>query len=179
MTFIAALFLAFPAFIGNMAPVLVDKWQLARSLAIPIDGGRRLRDRPIFGAHKTWRGILAAIIGGGIIGAIAFAIVLSFGDGVPRYDAILIGFSYGAYAGFLAIMGDLLKSLIKRQLGIASGKPFIPWDQLDYMILFLIGTYPLFSWEPQIALALLLVAFLGNLATNYVAFRYRIKSTPW
>jgi hypothetical protein len=47
------------------APVL--RWDLAPRLNRPIDGGRTLRGRRLFGDNKTWRGAL--VMGGGVFAA--------------------------------------------------------------------------------------------------------------
>jgi CDP-2,3-bis-(O-geranylgeranyl)-sn-glycerol synthase len=49
-----------------MSPVLVRR--RFSVLAIPIDGGRTLGGKRIFGDHKTWRGLLAGIV----VGALAY-----------------------------------------------------------------------------------------------------------
>ena len=47
------------------APVL--RFNLLPKLAQPIDGGRTVRGRRVFGANKTWRG--AAVMFAGALGA--------------------------------------------------------------------------------------------------------------
>ena len=51
-----------PGGIANMAPVLGKK--LFPSLAMPIDGGKLWKGKPLFGKNKTWRGLLLGIIVG-------------------------------------------------------------------------------------------------------------------
>jgi CDP-2,3-bis-(O-geranylgeranyl)-sn-glycerol synthase len=50
-----------PAYLANMAPVLVGK-RLA-FLAVPLDFGASLRGARVFGDHKTWRGLVVGIAG--------------------------------------------------------------------------------------------------------------------
>ena len=60
---LTALFYFFlPGAIANMAPVLVMKY--FNFLAVPIDFGKKLFGKPIFGSHKTYRGIIFACIAG-------------------------------------------------------------------------------------------------------------------
>ena len=40
----------------------------------------------------------------------------------------------GAVFGFAALFGDAIESFFKRQIGIQPGKPFIPFDQVDYVL---------------------------------------------
>ena len=66
----------------------------------PVDLGRRLKDgQPLFGPHKTIRGLLGGILAGGMI-------------------AKLMGFplAIGLGCGALSMIGDLASSLIKRRL---------------------------------------------------------------
>src|SRR5690606_7795169 len=71
-------------------------WALGRAcghrFAWPLDGGLRLRDgERLFGAHKTWRGLLAGTAACSIAGAL-----------------LGTGFLVGAAAGVLALTGDAL-----------------------------------------------------------------------
>jgi len=103
--------------------------RMSRTLAIPIDGGRMFRGRPIFGENKTVRGFVVMIPSA----ALAFAVVgllVSLPQGVPpstlwqltpaEYAAL------GAWAGFGFMAGELPNSFIKRQLGILPGQAPAP-----------------------------------------------------
>lgn len=59
--FFVILYLAFPAFAANMAPVIAAKLKILQNIANPIDSGRRLRGKEIFGSHKTWRGFVVGV----------------------------------------------------------------------------------------------------------------------
>lgn len=103
---------------ANATPVLLamllgDRW------AQPLDGGRTLRDgRPLFGSHKTWRGLIGGILASGAAGA-----------------ALSAGFATGALFGLLALTGDLASSFLKRRLGRASGRETPLLDQLPEAVL--------------------------------------------
>ncbi|MBR9703121.1 CDP-archaeol synthase, partial [Candidatus Woesearchaeota archaeon] len=49
---------------------------------------------------------------------------------------------FGFLAGFGALLGDLVESFIKRQLGFKSGELFFPWDKIDFVI----GAFALTWW---------------------------------
>lgn len=110
----------------NLAPpllvVLFDyRW------TAPIDGGYLLPDgRPLFGKHKTIRGVLAGIICGGSIG-----LALSF----PLW--------LGLAAGSLSMAGDLVTSFVKRRMAFTSGSVVPGLDQIPEGLLpfILIGPY--------------------------------------
>ena len=79
-----------------------------------VDGAKLWFDgRPIFGNHKTIRGIAASVIGGTLA-------------------HILLGVSWwvAGIAVLLAMAGDLASSFIKRRSAIASGKEVVILDQV-------------------------------------------------
>lgn len=88
----------------NLAPPLMtyfleDRWNT------PLDRGMTLGDgNPLFGPHKTIRGILSAVAAGTLA-------------------AFLLGLSpwIGFWTGVLAMAGDLISSFIKRRFTLKSG----------------------------------------------------------
>src|SRR5215510_5978709 len=111
-----------------LAGALHSLWlknRLSQALAIPLDGGRMLRGRPILGENKTLRGFVVMIPAA----ALAFAVVsalLSFPQGVPPatlWQLTPAGYAaLGAWAGFGFMAGELPNSFVKRQLGILTGQ---------------------------------------------------------
>jgi CDP-2,3-bis-(O-geranylgeranyl)-sn-glycerol synthase len=87
----------------------------------------------------------------------------------------LLGLGFGVGA----MLGDSLKSLLKRRLRIAPGAPWIPFDQVDFVLgaLALVGPAAGLSWLEVIVI--LAVTFFGELAANRIAFRLGVKDTPW
>ncbi len=80
----------------------------------PIDFGFSLKNgRQLLGAHKTIRGFIGAIVVGGILG---------FFMEFPVSISLL--------AASLSMLGDLLSSLIKRQLGLEPGVRIVILDQV-------------------------------------------------
>ena len=87
---------------------------LGHRLNAPIDGGMTLTDgRRLLGDHKTWRGLLSAML------ACALA-------------ATLLGYSVTLGIAFaaLALTGDAASSLIKRRLRLEPGAEFPGLDQI-------------------------------------------------
>ena len=85
-----------------------DRWNR------PLDGGRVWQDQqPIFGPHKTIRGIFASLLGG----------ILA---------APLLGVAWwvAGLAALLAMSGDLLSSFIKRRRALKSGTEIVILDQI-------------------------------------------------
>lgn len=170
-----ALYLMLPAFFANMAPVLARNH--LKALARPIDGRLKLRGKPLFGNHKTWRGLLT-----GTVVAILVAFIQYIIDGfLPGLSLISLERWYlvGFLLGFGALIGDMVESMFKRQLDIKEGHPFIPFDQIDFIIgslLFLSIVYVPSAWIICIILA---GSFILHATTNHIGFYLGIRKSKW
>lgn len=168
----AVLYFFVPAYVANMSPVLVQKWFTA--LATPIDGGRTLRGRRVLGDHKTWRGLLAGVVVAPVIlelqvfvheaGFLHGLALIDYASFSPWLRSLWLGVLMGLGTG----VGDAVKSFFKRQIGIAPGKSWIGFDQLD----FLVGAYAFVSvvHVPPLlpTLACLPIVFMGSIATTAI-----------
>lgn len=132
-----------PAALGNHVASCGNRlWlpQIFRSglgrLAVPVDLGIKWRGKEILGKNKTWRGLLVGAITG-ILAAGAQTILFFNTDFFKRntlVDYREVNFIlFGFFMGSGALFGDLVKSFIKRRLDKPSGKPWFPWDQLDWI----------------------------------------------
>lgn len=114
----------------------IFKRALAR-MAVPIDGGKRWRGREILGKNKTWRGLVVGSITGLLVAgvqALAYLNVDFFRQNT-FIDYGHVNFAvFGLLMGTGALVGDMVKSLIKRSLDKPSGRPWFPWDQLDWIM---------------------------------------------
>ena len=61
LTLVASLF--GPLFVGLIFHGLCIKFGWLRSLAVPIDRGALFRGRALFGANKTYRGVIVVALG--------------------------------------------------------------------------------------------------------------------
>ena len=99
--------------------------RFSRALAIPLDGGRMFRGRPILGENKTLRGFVVMIPAAALAFA-AIAILISVPQGMPPATLWQLtpgGYAaLGAWAGFGFMAGELPNSFVKRQLGILPGQ---------------------------------------------------------
>jgi CDP-2,3-bis-(O-geranylgeranyl)-sn-glycerol synthase len=198
---VEALWLFVPAYFANMAPVFAMK--LFPGWKAPIDGGRLAKDgRRLLGDGKTWRGLIAGILFGATLAVLQAATPL-------RFDARLSDFAYaeaglvgpvlfGGFLGLGAIVGDAVKSYFKRRTGRKGGAPWVPFDQLDFVVgglafvalgslllaslgltsgswfagQFLGGRWPV--------LVILLVATpLLHLLVNIIGYKLKLKEVPW
>ena len=111
-----------------LAGLLQSLWlrsRVSRVLAIPLDGGRTFRGRPILGENKTLRGFVVMIPAAALAFA-AVAIVVSLPRGVPPatlWQSTPAGYAaLGAWAGFGFMAAELPNSFVKRRFGILPGQ---------------------------------------------------------
>lgn len=147
--------------LANGAPVIAAK-ALGSRWAWPIDGGCLWFDgRPLLGASKTWRGLVA--------GAVSCAL-FSYWAG--------LGPVFGVLYGLLGLSGDLLSSFIKRRCGFESSTRALGLDQIPEAalpVVLAVFWLPLSGWA-----ALLLVALFAasNILLSPVLFRLGIRNQP-
>lgn len=166
-----------PAYFANMAPVIVKN--IFKKIAIPVDFGKTLGNKPVFGEHKTFRGIIFGIIFAIIVTYIQY---LLFKDNiflnlaiVDYSDWLLLGF----LLGFGAMAGDLVKSFFKRRIGYKPGKPFIPFDQTDFVIGALAFSYPLALFSIDKILVTVVLSFVLHIIVNHISFYLKIRNEKW
>lgn len=110
--------LLFLLLIANGAPILARE-VLGGRFNYPLDGGRRAADGQFWlGPTKTLRGVIVAVA-------------------VAALSAPLIGIDWriGMVTGFLAMVGDLTGSFLKRRLGIKPSTRAIGLDQIPESLL--------------------------------------------
>jgi len=155
-----------PLYIANAAPVLFQG-------KIPVDLGASIRGKRVLGDGKTFSGALAGIAAGslaGLIIALAFPQILTQ---FPLYFPLAVTLSFGA------IIGDMVKSFFKRRLGIASGAKWFLADQLDFVVGGLLFSFLIRFPEAEVVLVLLLATVFIHIATNFAAFKLKLKKVPW
>lgn len=99
--------------IANGTPVFI-RFCFGSHLATAIDFGASLPDgQRLFGASKTWRGLITAILS------------TSLAAWILGYPALI-----GAAIAALALLGDLISSFSKRRLGMKTGSMAPLLDQI-------------------------------------------------
>ena len=119
--------------------ILGDRYSFA------VDGGKLWFDgRPIFGSHKTIRGIAAGVAGGTLF-----------------FPLLGVSWWVAAAAALLAMCGDLVSSFIKRRSTKASGEEVVFLDQIFeslFPLLFL-NQYRVLNLPQNLAILLLFTIF--------------------
>ncbi len=148
--------------VANGAPILARNLMGSR-FTQPLDGGRRLADgQPLFGAHKTYRGIATALL------ATAIAAPML------RLDPGL-----GLTLATGAMLGDLFSSFLKRRFHMAPGGMALGLDQIPEALLPLVIVcwWLDIGWEQIVVIVALFM--LLELVLSRLAFRWRIRQRPY
>jgi CDP-2,3-bis-(O-geranylgeranyl)-sn-glycerol synthase len=170
-----------PAAFANMAPVMFKN--KLKFLEIPIDGGKTWMGKPIFGSHKTVRGFVS-----GVVLAMLVALAQSWLSRYTVMQAFSVvdfsrGYGFALLVGFLmgfgALLGDLVKSFVKRRMGIEAGKPFIPFDEVDFALGALVFSTIVIDISWSIALTSIGLAFTFHIIINHIAFYAGIRKEKW
>ena len=170
-----------PAMFSNMAPIWAKKMPFPKFLNRPIDGGKELFGKPLFGKNKTYRGFAAGALFAVSVGTVQFLLSERF-DVLNRLEFFEMGFGeYMALSlllGFGALAGDAIESLFKRQVGIKSGEPWLPFDQIDYVVGALLLSVPVgaLSWEEYLAAAF--VGIFMHPVGTIVGWKLGLKEKP-
>jgi len=169
-------YLMLPAYLANMAPVIVKKIDL---LAIPIDFNKKIYHKPILGKNKTFRGFIFGIIFAIIITYLQFLLYrMDFFKNISLFNYqnwLLIGF----LMGFGALTGDLVKSFFKRRLGYEPGAKFVPFDQTDFVVGALLFIAPILDLTLKVFIVSLLLSFILHVIINHIAFYLKIRNERW
>ena len=181
MFVLSCVYFFLPAYFANMAPPLVMKIPAFRFLAKPLDGGRKFRGQPIFGDHKSWRGVIFALLAG--------VIVFSLQEWLyqfPLFKSISL-LDYGqkniCLIGFLmplaAVFGDIGSAFVKRQLKLPPGAKFIPWDQTNYVIGNFIILGPILKLSLVVWLTLFVLTFFLHIVVNRLGYILGLHKAKW
>ncbi len=169
-----------PAGLANASPVFANKIPGFNRWQTPLDFGKSYRGKRILGDNKTWRGLLGGVIVGSLTGGLIYAVNPNFINQLkivplaPFVDTLVIG----GMLGFGALVGDAVESFFKRQAGVAPGKSWFPFDQVDYIIGGLVFTIPLVQLTPLGYVWIFIVWFSMHLVVSYIGYLLHFKDTP-
>ncbi len=174
---IKIIYFILPAAFANMAPVLVKKLPM---LSQPIDFNASMGNERILGKNKTWRGLAFGI---------AFAVLISLLQGYLYQFPIIKSVSFADYSqvnllmlGFLfglgAMTGDIVKSFVKRRLGIPPGKSMLVFDQIDWIIGALLFVSLIINLGWRMIIASIILFFFLHLLVKCIGYFLRIEDKP-
>jgi len=184
-----SLFLAVPVLVAGIGQGLCIRHHLLMFLYRPLDLGLTWKQKPLFGANKTWRGLVLSVTGC-VLGAQIQAAIQAR-SWLPEWIYLVDYQTSGVWVGLLTglgmTLGELPNSLVKRRLGIAPGQKargslavvFFLWDQVDLAVGIWILLWPLLrpSWA-LVGCSFLLTLFL-HMAVSWTGFVLRMRATPF
>ena len=151
----------------------------------PIDGGQTMKDgRRILGDGKTYRGLLAGIICGLLVGLLQMRLV---SGGFAVFDVTLPTFSVTVILAMScgSLFGDMFMSFFKRRLGLKRGAPLPVIDQLDFVLGAWLFTYILSpewftaTFSFWIIVTVLIITPVLHLVSNIIGYFIGVKNEPW
>lgn len=163
-----ALYYIFPAYCANASPVIFGGGK-------PIDCGKKFLDgKPIFGSHKTYRGLISGLLIGTLVGWMQEFLAPNIN--LPK-GSVFLGFALSVGA----LLGDLMGSFIKRRLNLKPGSPLPVVDQIDFVIAALIFALIVEPSSLSISKAIIIVAltFPIHVLANFIAYMLHLKDNPW
>lgn len=177
MYLIAVLYLFLPAGFANMAPPIAAR--LFPKFDLPLDLGRSFRRHRIFGDHKTFRGILAGVIVGFLCFYLQRYLYYSsnFFSQLSLIDYSSFSPSFAVSIAFGSLAGDAAKSFFKRQVAIAPGRPWFPWDQIDWIIGSSAFASPFITITPVLAGSFLTIGLIAHLLSKVIGFFLHINDS--
>ncbi len=149
MLILSLLIFAAPVVFAAILHMVAVTFDWVSWLKEPIDGGKTLHGKRIFGDSKTWRGIVLMVLFS-IIGCVGLAVLVTSLEGIKalsifnfdRYSPVF----YGVLFGLGYTLAELPNSFWKRQNGIENGQRGtvvnVLIDQADSAIGCLLLLYP-------------------------------------
>lgn len=151
----------FPAYSANAVPVVFGG-------GLALDFGKTFLDnRPILGSHKTFKGFIAGLVTGTLVG-IGESYLFS---------------GYSPFLGFMlslgALVGDLAGAFLKRRLGLTPGTSLPIVDQIDFVLGALLLSSTINPISPVMVLLIVLLTIPIHIFTNLLAYLAHAKKKPW
>lgn len=178
-----SLWLFLPAGLANVTPIFAARIPGLQRFDLPVDLGRSVDNIRLLGPNKTWRGLIAGVAVASFVFwlqqlAVANSAALAAAVNSTSEPTLLPYWLLGPLLAIGALVGDLVKSFIKRRSGIAPGRPWFPYDQVDSILgaialSLLVIRLPLATY----AISLLLWTAI-QMASQYIGYWLRIKERP-
>ncbi|HOV12924.1 MAG TPA: CDP-archaeol synthase [Spirochaetota bacterium] len=162
-----SIYTTLPAVAANGAPILMKR---VNFLNYPMDFNKTIGNDRILGDHKTFRGLFFGVLFSMIVINIQYLIFYFTKVELTIYNFNQLNFQIlGFLMGFGVIMGDLVKSFIKRRLRIEPGKRFIPWDQIDCALGGLLFGRIVWDFPIEYGISIIFITFFMHIAIRYIA----------
>ena len=178
---ISCLYFFLPAYFANMTPPLIARIKLFDFLGKPCDFNKKFRGKPILGGHKTWRGVIFAMLMGIFIVMLQAELFqfpaiqkISFFN----YQQINI-FVFALLISGGAVFGDLFFAFIKRRLQLKPGAKFLPFDQTNYVLGAALFLTPFLKIDIFIWVTIFILTFFLHIIFNRIGFLLGLHKAKW
>jgi len=184
---LSCLYFFAPALIGNMMASVIKKISFFDFLEIPVDFEKKINKEIIFGNSKTWRGlIMGNLFGTGIVLLQWFLYDYTFFREISLINYREINILLFAFLMcFGALVGDLVFSFFKRRKKVPPGKPWIPFDQLDFVLGSFLFLTPYLNFTLRLEITVLhwivivIISFLLHVISNNIGYYAGIQENRW
>jgi hypothetical protein len=184
---VRVLWLVLPVIIGGIFQVVVIRGGLLRSWAWPLDRGRCVGGKRLFGDNKTFRGFVVMIVGTAL--GFGLEVLLAHRSGaVQRLGFVdyrdTIWWLHGSIYGAGYVLAELPNSWLKRRLDIGAGQKgtgalgilFLILDQVDGVFGVLATMCAFYVPTAAVALtAFVLLTFIHVVVFNVVLVLLGVK----
>ena len=148
-----------------------------------MDFNLTYRGKRVFGSHKTIRGFVVGIIFATLtlwLQQVAVKNITALDSLVSPYVdyATLPVLILGPLFAIGALMGDAIESFFKRQVGIAPGDGWFPFDQTDYIIGGAIATVPFVTLTFVQYVLLIITWFSLHILSTTIGYFIGVKDKP-
>ena len=177
-----ALWFFSPAAVANVMPIFAAAIPQLRKYDAPMDLGKSYKGRRILGDHKTWRGLVVGII----FATLALWLQQFLFDHVDWVHHLTDQVDYASLPTLIlgplfaigALGGDALESFFKRQRGVAPGRGWFPFDQLDYIIGGAIVSMPFVTVSLAQYVWLIVLWLIIHVGATYAGWALGLKERP-
>lgn len=148
--------------LANATPILL-KNVAGRRWAWPLDGGLRFWDgRPLLGASKTVRGVVASLV-------------------VTAAGAVAIGWGWetGVVVSAWSMGGDLFSSFCKRRLGLAPGGKATGLDQIPEVLFPALAVRAALGLTSLDIAVVVMVFLVAEMLLSVVFFKWHLRERPY
>jgi CDP-2,3-bis-(O-geranylgeranyl)-sn-glycerol synthase len=177
-----SIFFALPIYVANGCASLSRSIPKLREWDTPVDLGLTLKGERLLGKGKTFRGFVFGTLYSLLVGLaqyyitkqVNFNYLVLFND-ISLSTSLLLAL----LQGFGGLVGDTVKSFFKRRIGIKSGRPWPPFDQLDFLIGGVAFGALIYIPEWKVLLVLFIITPLAHFLTNVMAYVLGLKDVWW
>jgi len=177
-----ALWFFAPAGAANVMPIFVAAVPALKKYTAPMDFGLSFRGKRILGAHKTWRGLISGVLAATLALWLQQLLAAHVGwihEWTSQVDyAVLPTLILGPLFALGALGGDALESFFKRQRGVAPGRGWFPFDQIDYIIGGAIATWAFVPLSVRQYAWLVLLWLIVHVVASYIGYLLKLKERP-